>query len=256
MADMQARTITLRPLDDRVATVERLADQLSRYLDDLHVELSAEQVRLCVEHLLYVEQVNEYINLTRIVDLDEAVVLHILDSLTLVPYLSDAASSFLDMGTGAGFPGIPLRIAVGGTWTLIDSVAKKINAVNAFVDALSLEHIQAVHDRLESFALDRAGSFDSIVARALAPLPMLLEFASPLVHAGGQLLVSKGNPSDEEMERGERASVLCGFELRNRYSLDLPHGLGHREILDYRKTSRPRVKLPRAVGEAKRHPLG
>lgn len=250
------RPITLAPLETSESDINRLADRLINLASSCHVELTLDQARLCVEHLLYVEQINQYINLTRITDINEALVLHILDSLSLVPLIDATVTRFLDMGTGAGFPGVPLHVATGLPGVLLDSVGKKIKAVNACLKQLGIDRITGVHDRLESYAAENKKAFDLVVARAVAPLPILIEYASPFLKHRGQLLISKGNPDSEELAQGRNAAKLCGMELQAHESFDLPDGFGHRELYSFVQVSKPTIKLPRSVGEARKRPLG
>ncbi len=189
-------------------------------------------------------------------DFDDAAVLHILDSLVLLPYIDKAPEgALLDMGTGAGFPGIPLTIASGRKATYIDSVGKKVDAVNSFVSALRLKHAYAVHDRLEEYARSHKKQFAVVTARALAPLPVLVEYASPFLKDGGLFVITKGNPSDEELQSGIAAAKICGFTTLMTDDLDLPNGLGHREFIILKKSRHASVSLPRANGMAKKNPL-
>lgn len=255
MSQQSFRSIMLNDLAQSSQEVQRLSQMVIDLTPQVGVTLSDAQARLCVEHLLYVLQINEYMNLTRITKLDEAVLLHIIDSLSLVPYLNPGASNFLDMGTGPGFPGVPLHLATGLTGVLLDSVGKKVHAVQTILDRLSLSGVHAEHGRIEEFALSHRNSFDAVVARALAPLPILLEYAAPLLAQGGQLLVSKGNPDDSEIDAGNRVAAICGFTLERDVEVALPYDKGHRVIYSFVKTREPRIKLPRPVGTAKRNPL-
>lgn len=231
-------------------------DRLQSYCDEFQINLSNEQIGRCLDHLSLVIEANEKMNLTRILNVDDALVLHILDSLLLLkPLEASPEGRFLDMGTGAGFPGIPLAIASGRLGILLDSVGKKVNAVQSFVDALGIEGVNAVHDRIEHYALSNGGSFSCVVARALASLPVLVEYASPYLELGGLFVVTKGRPDEDELASGYSAAELCGLDFIDTMSVDLPHSLGHREILVFEKIERPHIKLPRAVGLAKKSPL-
>lgn len=238
---------------DRMACLE----QLQSYCDQFKIKPSDDQIGRCLDHLSLVIEANEKMNLTRILNVDDALVLHILDSLLLLkPLEASPEGRFLDMGTGAGFPGIPLAIASGRPGILLDSVGKKVNAVQSFIDTLSLDGVQAVHDRIEHYALSNGGSFSCVVARALAPLPVLVEYASPYLELGGLFVVTKGRPDEDELTSGYSAAEICGLDLIDSMSIELPHALGHREILVFEKIGRPQIKLPRAVGLAKKSPLG
>lgn len=242
-----------------VLTDEQASQMLSRlisYCKDYSLKVSDENLRVCIQHLDLVLEANKSINLTRILNIEDAAVLHILDSLVLLFYISKAPEgALLDMGTGAGFPGVPLTIASGRKAVYIDSVGKKVDAVNFFVKELGLKHAHAVHVRLEEYARTHKKQFAVVTARALAPLPVLVEYASPFLKDGGLFVVTKGNPSDKELQSGLAAAKICGFTTLMTDDLDLPNGLGHREFIILKKTRQASVSLPRANGMAKKNPL-
>ena len=250
------RTISLTHLADDDSRCHQLADELLELARCLEVEVHPRQAMQLVAHLLYVEQVNSYMNLTRIVDLHEAVILHLIDSIALTRSLPFDPEYFLDMGTGAGFPGIPIHVMTGCHGVLLDSVGKKIKAVNAFIAELGLEGISGVHDRLESFAASRGNAFDMVCARAVGQLSTIIEYGTPFLEQDGFLMLAKARPSDEELLAGDRAAEVCGLERVGCDEFELPEGLGHRSVLFYQKIDEPRISLPRPVGEAKRKPLG
>lgn len=242
-----------------VLTDEQASQMLSRlisYCNDYSLKVSDDDLRACIEHLDLVLEINKTTNLTRILNIEDAAVLHILDSLVLLPYIDKApVGALLDMGTGAGFPGIPLTIASGRKATYIDSVGKKVDAVNSFIKVLGLKHAHAVHDRLEEYARSHKKQFSVVTARALAPLPVLVEYAAPYLKDSGLFIVTKGNPSDEELASGMSAAKICGFTLFQNDAIDLPGGLGHREFIILKKSHPASVSLPRANGMAKKNPL-
>ena len=200
---------------------------------------------------------NKVMNLTGITDYDEVNLKHCTDSLTVVRLKNmPEISTLIDVGTGAGFPGVPLHVATGLPGVLLDSVGKKIKAVNACLKQLGMDRITGVHDRLESYAAENKKAFDLVVARAVAPLPILIEYASPFLKHHGQVLISKGNPDPEELAQGRSAAKLCGMELQAHESFDLPDGFGHRELYSFVQVPKPTIKLPRSVGEARKRPLG
>ena len=229
---------------------------LMEYCSQYHLDVSSEVIKACLQHLDLVIEANQTMNLTRILDVEDALVLHILDSLVLLPYIDMAPQgALLDMGTGAGFPGIPLTLASKRHAVYIDSVGKKINAVNSFIDALGIKHAVAIHERLEEYARGHKKEFAVVTARALAPLPTLIEYAAPFVKDKGLFVITKGNPSASELRSGEAVSKICGFSCIAEHSLDLPNGLGHREFIVLKKTHQATVSLPRANGMAKKNPL-
>ena len=240
---------------------EELANQLIAMAQGFGIAVAPESAQAMVRHLELVIERNKVLNLTRIVDPHQGVVLHLLDSLLLAPSIVSALGDasdlrFIDIGTGAGFPGIPLSLQLNMRGTLIDSVGKKVRAVEEFVEELGLRprlDCQAV--RAEDLARAKSRSYDVVTARAVARLATLVEYASPLLRRGGVLVVSKGNIEQQELDEGTSAARICGMELVSRETLELPEEAGHREILAYRKVRKPSVKLPRATSMAKNHPL-
>lgn len=164
---MTGRPIVLQELEYTDQEVKVLTEKLLDVCSSFNITLTSRQAQDCLMHLLYVEQVNSYINLTRITDLDEAIILHLLDSLVLARYFDSSDLTYLDMGTGAGFPGIPLAIATGATGTLIDSIGKKINAVNAIIRKLQLDQATAVHTRIEEYAIQIMDALISLLQELL-----------------------------------------------------------------------------------------
>lgn len=255
MSEQTTRQISIQPLSETADEVADLARELIGYCSQLDLDLDLSDAELCVRHLLMVNQVNQYMNLTRISDIHEALVLHVVDSLSLTRDLPIEPERFLDMGTGAGFPGIPFAIYTGCEGVLLDSVGKKINAVNAFITELGLDAVTAVHDRCESYASKHASEFDTVFARAVGQMNLIVEYATPFIEEDGYLVMAKANPSDEERRIADKTAELCGLELVGVDEFDLPCDLGHRTVFLYQKVSKPKVKLPRAVGLAKKQPL-
>ncbi len=235
--------------------VQQLCEELATY----GISCSEEQGRLLVSYLDLVIEKNKVVNLTRISDPVEAVTLHLVDS--LLPLACDdvtirAEDNFLDMGTGAGFPGVPVAVLTGAQALLVDSVGKKVAAVDEFAQQLGLTKVATKHARLEDLARTIPGSQDYVFARAVAQTNVLIEYATPFLKQNGTLVVEKGHPEDSELLEAERAAEICGLVLVSRETFELPRDLGHREILLYRRVRKSKVKLPRKVGMAKNNPLG
>ena len=239
---------------------DELLELLASDTDLSMLTVTPEMVELLIRHLELVDEKNQIINLTRITNEHEAIVLHILDSLLFIahnPTVLGPGEKLLDVGTGAGYPGLPLTIVSGCQSTLIDSVGKKVNAVKEFTNALELsDRVLCLHARAEEVPEVCHFRFDVVVARAVAQTNVLIEYATPCLRRNGTLLLGKGNPSDEETQAASRAANICGLVESGRFEYDLPHELGHRTILAYTKTGNPRIKLPRQNGMAKRNPLG
>ena len=154
------------------------------------------------QYLDLILEANKTTNLTRITSRDEALVLHIEDSLVGLEEVSEAPEGLYgDLGSGGGFPGVPLALATGRETVLVDSVKKKMAIVQQAVNQLGLgRQITTCSDRIEDLALDRPGSFSVLTARALSRLVALLELSSPLLVKGGRLVCYKAQLSDEEMQ--------------------------------------------------------
>ena len=218
--------------------------------------------RRLIRYLDLVLEKNKVLNLTAVREWDKALVLHLVDSLTLLEEFDKQPQGlknrlFLDMGCGAGFPGIPLALArPERRGMLCDSVKKKIKAVDEFIAALGLgEQLQTSSERLETLGMTHRRSCGCVVARAVGSLPVLIEYATPILSRRGRLVVSKGVPEESELEAGLEAAELCGLELMSQRLFDLPQGYGQRTVLTYEKVAEPTVVLPRAVGAAHKQPL-
>lgn len=221
-----------------------------------HAELSVEQRELLDLHLELVLKENEISNLTRIVDWEQGQLLHIEDSLLGLPEIQAAPEGrFGDLGTGGGFPGIPLALLSGRETVLIDSVAKKTHALDRIIDQLGLaDKISTYTGRAEELALEQPGSFAVLTARALSILPSLLELAAPLLCSGGQLICYKADVSEEELEWSKSLEEKLGMKfLSSRYAV-LSDGETKRTILVYEKTGDSQATLPRRPGMAQKRP--
>ena len=244
---------------DGVTVDEHLVEQLIDELSQFGISLTQEQAQMLVSYLGLVIEKNKVVNLTRITNPSEAITLHLVDS--LLPLVSnslhvDESSKILDMGTGAGFPGVPVAVVTGAQALLVDSVRKKTDAVAEFVAELGLGNVSTRHARLEELARELTSSQDVVFARAVARTNVLIEYATPFLSQNGVLVVEKGRPEDDEITEAEKAAALCGLSLVSRETFELPHDLGHREILIYKKVGKSKIKLPRRTGLAKSQPLG
>lgn len=234
-------------------------EKLSGYLASYGIEASCDQVQRLLKHLDLVIEKNKVVNLTRITNVDEAIILHILDSLLplTLPEVSERLSkTYLDMGTGAGYPGIPIGLLSGSQGVLIDSVRKKISAVNEFCVELGLNQVHGEHGRLEELAVTHRGEFSLVFARAVAQANVLVEYATPFLAKNGILVLEKAKPEMSEINASNKAAKICGLRLLEPVEFELPNNLGHRTILLYVKDSQPSIKLPRRTGLAKQSPLG
>lgn len=176
---------------------------------------------------------NQRINLTAITDRDEALVKHLVDALTLLPHLR-GDEFLLDMGSGGGLPGLPLKIVLPGlNLTSVDAVAKKISFQKHVIRTFALTGAVARHGRLEELGGDPslAGHFELVVARAFASLPDCLRLARPFLQPGGRLIAMKGPEGEKEVLAAEKTFTSTGFSLQKIDRLELPGGNGERSLI-------------------------
>ncbi len=200
---------------------------------------------------------NQVMNLTAITEPREVATLHLLDSLALAAHEELAGKKIIDVGTGAGFPGTPLAIALPGVdMTLLDSLNKRIDFLQEVCNALSLQDITCVHARAEEFAAAHRESYDFAVSRAVAALPVLCELCLPLVKVGGAFLAMKSSHSQEETDQAAKAISLLGGKLERVTDYSIPTtDITHR-LLTIRKVSPTPKKYPRRFAQIKKQPLG
>ena len=208
---------------------------------------------------------NEQMNLTAITDPTQVEVLHFLDALTLAPairaWCEQAGSvdpTLIDVGSGAGLPGIPLKIALPGLRvTLLDATGKRVNFLQETIDALELTGIGTYQGRAEEIGRDRdwREQFDLVTARAVARLPTLLEWCLPLARVGGLLLAPKAGDLTAEVAQGDRAAPLLGGHLRSVRPVEAA-ALPGRALVLIDKTGRTPPRYPRGGGLPTKAPLG
>lgn len=231
----------------------RLAELMKEYHG---IVVDEEQERLLMEDLHAIMDVNKTMNLTRILSEEGGIVLHLEDSLTGLPFVNEAPEGLYgDLGTGGGFPGIPLCIMTGRQTLLVDSVKKKVAALANVAEEIGIGDRVGVYDgRIEDLAIERKGNFSVLTARALSSLPSLMELATPLLKKHGRLVCYKAQPSEEEVENALGIQELLGLRLERDQTFCLSDG-STRRIFVFEKTRAPRVKLPRRVGLAQKDPL-
>ncbi|EEB35195.1 16S rRNA (guanine(527)-N(7))-methyltransferase RsmG [Anaerococcus hydrogenalis] len=197
-------------------------------------------------------ETNKKFNLTTIDEPDQIKIKHFEDSLTIKSYINEGMK-VLDIGSGAGFPGIPLRIEKDFDLTLIDSVNKKVNFMNQVIEELDLKNTRAIHVRAEDFAKEHREEFDMVISRAVANLSTLSEYALPFLKVGGIFIAMKGPKAEEEYEDAKNALKILGGELINIDSMDL-HGNTRKNIL-IKKVRSTKKKYPRGKNLPKKNPL-
>lgn len=229
------------------------SEEVAAALRAVGVAASDLQLSLLARHAELVLEANAVMNLTRITDPDDVLDLHIQDSLGPFSGSPLPSGRIVDVGSGAGYPGIPLAI-MGHEMTLCESVKKKAAFLVDAVNALGLQ-CEVVPLRAEELAAVRADSFSAVTARAVSALPALVELAAPLLSAGGCLFAMKGRLEAAERDQADRAAVICGMTCRVIEEYHLPRG-DARTLCVYEKTGKPRIALPRRPGMAQRQTLG
>lgn len=202
-------------------------------------------------------EANKVTNLTRITDGEQARLLHIEDSLVGLPEVNEAPTGLYgDLGSGGGFPGVPLALATGRKTLLVDSVKKKMAIVQSALDDLSLsEQISTSSERIEDLPLEYKEKFAVLTARALSKLVSLIELASPLLKKGGRLVCYKAQLSSEELEEALAVQDLVGMKMISQREICLSDGETTRTIVVLEKIGKSRIKLPRRIGLAQKQPL-
>ena len=230
---------------------------LDAALARLGLDCSDKQKDLLLSHLKLVVEKNKELNLTRITSFDDAIVLHVEDSLSLFGNFRQDEGEFCDIGTGAGFPGLPLGIVSGRHGVLLDSLKKKAAAVQMFIQKLGLDsQLEACGMRSEELALERPASFQTVVARAVSSLAAVEELASPLLACKGHLLAMRGVESSDDEKMALRASEKLGLELVSAEKFTIGGGRYERSVYIFEKVGEPIVKLPRRPGMAQKRPYG
>ena len=199
---------------------------------------------------------NRVMNLTAITDPTDFAALHLLDSAALLTVEDLRGKKVVDVGTGAGFPGVPLRIIEPDfDLTLLDSTGKRIEFLQEVCDRMALRRVEAVHARAEEFAAERREQYDVAVSRAVAALNVLCELALPLVKVGGRFLAMKSTSSDGEIEQSRSAVAQLGGQLSRICDYTVPGtDVTHRVVIVDKVRPTP-LPYPRPFARIKKHPL-
>lgn len=228
-------------------------------LDALCIHLSDSQIE---QFLLYYEMIserNQVMNLTAIFEYEDVLKKHFVDSLCLVKACElSAGISLIDVGTGAGFPGLALKIAFPDlNVTLLDSLNKRIIFLNDAIKKLGLKNIKAIHGRAEDLAKLEMfrEKYDICVSRAVANLSTLSEYCLPFVNVGGMFIAYKSEKVFEELLSSEHSISLLGGELERQVEFNLPNSDIYRNLVIIRKNIMTPKKFPRKAGIPSREPL-
>lgn len=239
MADQRITEITIKNMTARYG--EENTEKLLAYLDA-------------------VLEKNQHINLTAVRDRDEAVQKHLADSLScteLDEYKN--ANTVLDMGTGGGFPGVPLAaVSPEKEFTLVDSLQKRLKVIDELTAKVGIGNVRTVHARAEDIGRDKGSreNYDLVVSRAVASLDVLAEWCLPLVKLGGYMIAYKGENVSRETEEGSKAVGLLGGKIVKTIELEqTAEEISGHVLLVIKKVKHTPGKYPRAAGQAKKNPL-
>jgi 16S rRNA (guanine527-N7)-methyltransferase len=235
-----------------------MLDVLSDQARQFEIELSPAQRDAFQVYLRELTAWNARFNLTAITDPDQVIVKHFLDSLSVAPFLRHASpTALIDIGSGAGFPGLPLKIALPALQVLLlDSTGKKVQFLKHLITELKLSEAAALHARAEELGHNPAyrEKYDFAVARAVADLATLLEYALPFVRVGGLFVAQKGVDVVEELEHAAPALRQLGGRLREVAPVQLP-GLEPRHLVVVEKSARTPPRYPRSAGAPRKNPI-
>nr|WP_316624422.1 16S rRNA (guanine(527)-N(7))-methyltransferase RsmG [uncultured Ruminococcus sp.] len=232
-------------------------DILIRTLDQFEIELDETALdRLCQYRELLIEW-NEKINLTALTAPENIALKHFADSLLLLRYIDiEKGARVIDVGTGAGFPGVVLKIARPDiSLTLLDSLNKRLTFLDIVCSELGLSGVELIHSRAEDGSRTKLrDSFDIAVSRAVASLNTLCEYDMPYVKVGGRFIAMKGKGADEELDSAQNAITTLGGEMQAKHDFILGEA-GERSIIEIKKIARTPDAYPRKSKAIKNKPL-
>ncbi len=227
------------------------------YLRDRNIELSELQINQFQKYYEMLVEKNKVMNLTAITEYDEVVEKHFIDSISIAEFI-DIKGKMIDVGTGAGFPGIPLKIVFPDLEVvLLDSLNKRVKFLNEVIEELNLKKIKAIHGRAEEVAKNKEyrEAFDYSVSRAVANLSTLTEYCLPFVKIGGSFISYKSGNIDKELKNSETAIKKLGGNIQKVDKFELSNKVGMRSFVIINKISKTDKKYPRKAGTPAKEPL-
>ncbi len=232
-------------------------EKMKQYLKKINIEINDRQISNFYNYMNLLLEWNEKINLTAITEQNEIILKHFVDSLTIMDYI-DEHEKVVDIGTGAGFPGIPLAIMKSfNDFTLVDSLNKRINFLDEVKAKLDLENVNTLHIRAEEFGRNKIHreKYDVAVSRAVANLSVLVEYLIPTVKLGGRIICMKGSQIEEELKEASNAINELGGAIKFRKEFELPETDMKRNIIVIQKIKDTPKKYPRKAGVPTKKPI-
>lgn len=232
-------------------------EEFEKYLKKMQIKFSEEQYNQFYKYMNLLIEWNKKINLTAIIEPKEIILKHFVDSLTIAKYIEEN-KKVADVGTGAGFPGIPLKIYRKDLKiTLIDSLNKRLNFLNGVIAELELKEINTVHGRAEELGQNKEyrEKFDIVTSRAVANLSTLSEYLIPFIKKDGKCIYMKTLELDEELEKAKKAINILGGKIIKTDKFYLPESEIGRSIVVVEKEKQTPIKYPRKPGTPSKEPL-
>lgn len=233
--------------------------QFRKDIEALGIDLTEKQIQQFISYYEKLVEWNEMMNLTAITEYDEVMKKHFIDSMTLIKAFDvNQSASVIDVGTGAGFPGLVLKIAFPNLKiTLLDSLNKRIQFLNEVIGNLGLDGVETIHGRAEDFA--KPGKlrekYDLCVSRAVANLSTLSEYCLPFVKENGLFISYKSEKVQEEMVKADKAISILGGKVERQVEFTLPDSDIYRNLFIIRKVKKTPAKYPRKAGLPSKEPL-
>ena len=228
--------------------------KMNELLSEINIEINENKIDMFYLYMQELLEWNKKINLTAIEDENEIILKHFIDSLTVQKYIKNAQ---IDIGTGAGFPGIPLAIVnEKSNIVLLDSLNKRINFLNNVIQKLELSNVKAIHGRAEDLAkiVQHREKYDIVISRAVAPFNILLEYMLPFNKVNSYTIAMKGS-NIEEVDISNNALKKLGGKIEKIEKINLPNTDIKRNIIIVRKIEETPKKFPRKAGIPKKEPL-
>lgn len=230
---------------------------LNEYLEEMKIELQEKQIEEFYKYMNLLLEWNEKINLTAITEPNDVILKHFVDSITISKYIEKYAM-LVDVGTGAGFPGIPIKILRPDVKVvLVDSLNKRINFLNEVIKELDLQNIETVHARAEEFGRNKKyrETFDIATSRAVANFSTLSEYLIPLIKENGKVIYMKGSDVKEELENAQKAIKVLGGKIVGKEEFYLPKSDIKRNIIIVKKVEKTPARYPRKPGTPAKEPI-
>ncbi len=231
-------------------------EEILKYCKEIDIVITEKEIKNLYQYMKLMLEWNKNVNLTAITDEKEVIIKHFIDSISINKYIKEA-NNVMDVGTGAGFPGIPLKILNEDTdFILVDSLNKRINFLEEVKKELSLNKLKLLHARAEELAKDKEyrENIDIVISRAVARLRILVEYMLPFLKENGLCICMKGPNIEEELEESKKALDILGGKIEDIEHIILPGNL-ERNIILIRKIRETPGRYPRKAGIPVKQPL-